>query len=542
MARVFSVGDCNVDLFTHSDRLPEFGEEGKAKNFYAALGGNAANFAAAIAGLGIDTWLVSVTGSGLYSDFIARELRKAGVGVLSARSALQSGVSNIFVRNDGERAISSVKGCLLELDCSTVEKKIIGRIGKGDIVFFGGFFHLPRMRKGFAGLLEKIRARGAKIFFDATFDEHGKWGVRGFLRLIDVFFLNEVELRKITRLRDEGSGIKKLLAWGAKRIALKKGGRGASFYSGGKKAGLPALPVKAVNATGAGDFFNAGFTWGALNGYGWRNCLLAGNFVAGKKIGKNYYFVPGRQMLESYLKKQNLLYFEKTRNYAGLSGKAAGLIVAQLKEQPDSVLCLAAGETPVGAYAELVRARRKGFVDFSKARLIQLDEYLGLAEGKKSFRRFLEENLLEKTNFRKKNVFFFDSSAKDSAAECKRFDALAKKMWIDFCLLGIGQNSHIAFNEPGTSFDSNTHMARITLAMRKSRKTPAGAENAFTLGMRQIMSAKKIVLIASGRKKALAVRRAMFGKKSAAVPASILQGHRDATVICDAAASRLIPP
>src|SRR3989344_429145 len=171
--RIFSVGDLNIDLFTHTNAAARFGEECRARKFYYSIGGNAANFAAAAAGLGLDTFLVSAVGKDIFTPFLKQELKRLRIKPLLLQSHSQNGVSNIFVRGDGERAIVSSKGCLLEMNCAFASRKILPGLSHGDIVFFGGFFHMPKMGKGFASLLRAIRAKGAKVFFDACFDEYG---------------------------------------------------------------------------------------------------------------------------------------------------------------------------------------------------------------------------------------------------------------------------------------------------------------------------------------------------------------------------------
>lgn len=540
--RVFAVGDLNIDLFILSEKNFVFGEEKKADEVYFTLGGNAANFSVAASALGIKTSLVSALGKDIYSSFILQALKKYGVEPLLMRSASPNGVSSILVRPGGGRAIISSKGALLELDSVTVSQKLLPRVKSGDAVYFGGFFHLPRLRKGFAALLRKLRRKGCLILFDATFDEYNKWGVKGFARLVDYFFLNHVELEKITGTSVTLKAIKILFGMGFGNIVLKQGKKGASFFSKREKANCHALKVKAYNSTGAGDFFNAGFVYGLSKNYSHRNSLLCGNLVAAKRISNKGYFVASKKMLEQFLEKQRLVEVKVATNYNSLSKKTASMIIGQLRDKPSSVLCLAAGNTPIGTYKRLVSAHNKGLMNFSKATFVELDEYL-CGKSEDSFAYFLNKNLLEKVNFRLKKVFMFDRTAFNVHSMCRKFDGIIKKRGIDLLLLGVGENGHIAYNEPGTPFTSNTHIVKLSKRLLRGRRKKflgSPPTHAVTLGMKQIMSAKKIVLIASGRKKARAVALALNSRPSPALPASLLQLHGNSAFIVDKRAATLL--
>ncbi len=535
---VFAVGDLNVDLFTVEPEKFTFGEEHRTGRIYVTLGGNAANFAAALSSLKVETRLVSALGNDLYTGFLLRELKRHGVKPLLSRQNAPNGVSNILVRKDGERAIVSCKGALLGLDVKTVRKKILPRLREGDIVCFGGFFHLPKMRMGFPELLGQIRVKGGLVIFDTTFDEYGKWNIGSFARHVDYIFTNTAELQKITRTRGLAAGAKRLLAMGTGKVVVKMGARGAAFFSNGVEKSVPALPVKAYNSTGAGDSFNAGFVYSLAKGFSAKNCLLCGSFAAAKRVEGEGFALANEKELRRFLGKRNLAEVEVVKNYSAMSKRAADIIIRQLHEKPGSVLCLAAGKTPLGTYSRLVRAHREGLADFSAATFIQLDEYL-CSEEKDSFGHLLKKHLLGEVNFRTKNIFLFNRDAGNLGAECRRLDFLVKRKGIDLLLLGIGENGHIAFNEPGTGFNSNTHALKLTpglLARRAKKFSGPRPARAITLGLRQVMAARKIVLLASGRKKKRAVRGALRQKPSPALPASILQMHPNAIVVSDKAA------
>src|SRR3989344_413365 len=215
-----------------------------------------------------------------------------------------------------------------------------------------------------------------------------------------------------------------------------------------------------------------------------------------------------------------------------------------LKKKPSAVIALPTGSSPLALYKELVKQCIQGKIDFSKAVFMNLDEYAGLSrENKYSYAFFLRKNFLGKINAQEKNIFLFNG-AENLQKQAREREALVKRIGIDLALLGIGQNGHIAFNEPGTRFDSKTGIASLKAATRKinSRFFGAGEEvpkKAVTMGLGTILRAKKIILIAKGRKKALAVKK-MFERPSLKIPASFLQRHKNALVFCDAEAALLL--
>ena len=538
--RIFAVGDLNVDIFTFSSGGFIFGQEQSAKSLSYSVGGNAANFAIAAAGLGCDVSLVCAVGSDIFTSYLLAALKKYAVRPLLLHGKGMNGISNILVRGDGERAIISRNGVMLSLDCNFISRKILPLVKKGDIVFFGGYYHLSGMKKGFAKLIKKIRVKGAKVFFDTTFDEHGRFEIRPFAKLIDLLFINQEELGRVSGKKTIVKAINWLHSAGINEVVLKEGRDGASCFCGGASFHAPALGIIAKNTTGAGDYFNAGFVWARANGFGAANCLAAGNFVAGKKVSHAGYYVPPGKMLEDYVASGNIVAVEKVAGYNALSKRAASLIVRALQENPYCVLCLCAGKTPLGTYRELVKAYRRREADFSRATFIELDEYMGKIRKNEGFGHMLLKKFIEKVNFREKNVFLFDSASENFENECRKFRSLVARKGIGFLLLGIGENGHIAFNEPGTSFGSGVHLQPVSQGLLKSRGqyfSSVFPAYAITLGVKEIMASKKIVLVASGKKKAKAVAKALNKGVSQNVPASVLQRHPDATFILDRAAA-----
>ena len=235
------------------------------------------------------------------------------------------------------------------------------------------------------------------------------------------------------------------------------------------------------------------------------------------------------------------------KDYDDMSRKAANIISAQLILKPDSILGLATGSTPVGAYQQLVEWCEKGDLDFSRASSVNLDEYKGLSgEHDQSYRYFMNHNLFDHVNIDKEKTNVPNGLAEDAEAECKRYDQVIEDLGgIDLQLLGIGGNGHIGFNEPCDVFERGTHVVTLTEETKQSNARFFSSieevpTEALTMGIGNIMSAKKILLLASGEAKANALYNSCFGPITPGVPASVLQLHPDVVVIADEAALKLI--
>ena len=234
-------------------------------------------------------------------------------------------------------------------------------------------------------------------------------------------------------------------------------------------------------------------------------------------------------------------------NYEELSKVAAKEFSKIIKEKENAVLGLATGGTPVGMYKELIKMYEKKELNFSKITTVNLDEYIGLnPEHNQSYRYFMNNNLFNHINIDKSNTFVPNGLAEDLEAQCKEYDQkIAELGGIDIQLLGVGNNGHIAFNEPNSELSSGTHIISLT-----DNTIEANARffdniydvprKAITMGVGGIMKAKKIILIASGESKAEAIKGIFSGKITTANPATMLQMHRDVTVIVDEAAAKLI--
>lgn len=233
-------------------------------------------------------------------------------------------------------------------------------------------------------------------------------------------------------------------------------------------------------------------------------------------------------------------------NFDSMSAEVAKTVFAQIVRKPDSVLGLATGSTPLGVYSLLVEYHARG-TDFSRLTTFNLDEYVGLApDHPQSYHWYMRENFFSKVNIKPDRIFIPNGMAEDLEAECLRYDELIKQAGgIDLQLLGIGSNGHIGFNEPGTEFGTTTHI--VDLAESTIRDNARFFESidqvptrALSMGIKSIMQAKEVILMASGGSKADAVCAAVKGPVTTAVPASVLQLHPCVTFVVDqAAASRL---
>lgn len=234
-------------------------------------------------------------------------------------------------------------------------------------------------------------------------------------------------------------------------------------------------------------------------------------------------------------------------NYEELSKVAAKEFSKIIKEKENVVLGLATGGSPVGMYKELIRMYEQKELNFSKTTTVNLDEYIGLnPEHNQSYRYFMNNNLFNHINIDKSNTFVPNGLAEDLEAQCKEYDQKIVELGgIDIQLLGVGNNGHIAFNEPNSELSSGTHIISLTdntieANARFFDNIDDVPRKAITMGVGGIMKAKKIILIASGESKAEAIKGIFSGKITTANPATMLQMHRDVTVIVDEAAAKLI--
>ena len=205
----------------------------------------------------------------------------------------------------------------------------------------------------------------------------------------------------------------------------------------------------------------------------------------------------------------------RAKDYKDMSRKAANIISAQVILKPDSVLGLATGSSPIGTYEQLVKWYEKGDLDFADVTTVNLDEYYGMKpENDQSYHYFMHDHFFDHVNIDPSRINLPNGMEPDEKKECARYDAVLRSVGeVDIQLLGIGRNGHIGFNEV--------------------------PRRAYSMGIHTIMTAKKVLVVASGEDKAWAIRESCFGPVTPKVPGSILQLHNDAIVIADEAALSL---
>ena len=236
----------------------------------------------------------------------------------------------------------------------------------------------------------------------------------------------------------------------------------------------------------------------------------------------------------------------KVKNYEEMSKVAAEIFKDVVKNKPNAVLGLATGTTPLGLYSELIKDHKENGTSYKNIKTVNLDEYAGLdIESDRSYVYFMRHNLFEGLDIDLKNTNIENGKAEDKEKECERYNNLLGEMQQDIQLLGLGSNGHIAFNEPNTPFGSGVHIVKLTENTIKDNSRLFADINdvpryAFTMGIKNIMNAKKIVILASGKNKANAVKASVEGAVTEDVPASVLQLHPDCTFIVDEEAASLL--
>ncbi len=236
-------------------------------------------------------------------------------------------------------------------------------------------------------------------------------------------------------------------------------------------------------------------------------------------------------------KEASVMRILETKNYEEMSTLAAEIIGAQVLLKPRCVLGLATGSSPIGTYEKLVESYRAGRLDFSQVRTVNLDEYCGLSgDNPQSYRYFMNHHLFSQVNISQENTHLPNGTAPDMEEESRRYEALVESLGgVDLQLLGIGHNGHIGFNEPTDSFPTTVHQVALTESTIQANsrlfdRVEDVPTKAITMGIGTILKAERILLIAGSDKKDI-VEKALHGKVTPQVPASVLQLHRDVTVI-----------
>jgi len=235
------------------------------------------------------------------------------------------------------------------------------------------------------------------------------------------------------------------------------------------------------------------------------------------------------------------------KNYEEMSKKAASIISSQVIIEPNSVLGLATGDTPLGMYKELIKKYKENEVDFSKVKTFNLDEYYGLERDNiQSYYFYMINNFFKFINIDSNNINIPNGTSNDIEEDCLNYERKIKEAGgIDIQVLGIGVNGHIGFNEPNVNFEAQTHLVNLNENTIKSNARFFNSidevpKKAISMGIKTILQSKKIILLASGESKAEAVYNTVKGKISPEIPSSILQLHQNVTIILDESAAKLL--
>lgn len=234
------------------------------------------------------------------------------------------------------------------------------------------------------------------------------------------------------------------------------------------------------------------------------------------------------------------------KDYEDMSAKAFEIFISVVRGNPKAVLGLATGTTPLGLYRRLIDDHKANGTSYKQIKTVNLDEYAGLGiDSPQSYVYFMRKNLFDFIDVDLGNTNIENGKAEDAEEECLRYDRLLDKLPRDIQLLGLGSNGHIAFNEPDTPFGIGTHTVKLAESTIKDNsrlfdKIEDVPTAAFTMGPKNIMQAKKVLILASGANKAQAVYSMVNGAVTEHCPASILQLHPDCTLIADAEAAALL--
>ncbi len=234
-----------------------------------------------------------------------------------------------------------------------------------------------------------------------------------------------------------------------------------------------------------------------------------------------------------------------TEDYEAMSRKAANMVAGQMNLKTESVLGLATGSTPEGMYKELVSLYKEDDIDFADITTFNLDEYYRLpTDNDQSYAYYMNQHLFNHVNMSKEHIHVPNGISNDVDEVCREYDRLIEESNnIDLQILGIGNNGHIGFNEPDVKFEAGTHLVKLDEATIEANGRFFDAiedvpREAISMGIRNIMHAKKVVLIANGHNKAAMLKAMLFGPVTPKVPASVIQLHNDVTLILEKEAAK----
>ena len=248
-----------------------------------------------------------------------------------------------------------------------------------------------------------------------------------------------------------------------------------------------------------------------------------------------------------FYKKTNQIELIIVNDYDEMSLKAANIIAELIKKNPNAKLGLATGSTPIGTYNELIKKNKNKEISFKNITTFNLDEYIGLAKNHpQSYYTFMYENLFKHIDINIENTHLPKGEG-DSKLNVENYENLLSKNKINLQILGVGRNGHIGFNEPGTDFNTGVHVVNLhnkTIADNARffendiNKVP---KKAITMGIRNILDAENIILIANGTNKADAIKNLMSNKADVNIPVTALNIHKGKVyvIIDKKAASKL---
>lgn len=227
------------------------------------------------------------------------------------------------------------------------------------------------------------------------------------------------------------------------------------------------------------------------------------------------------------------------KDYEAMSELGAQIIKEQIQVNPSCTLGLATGSSPIGTYKNLIKANKDGEISFKDVKTYNLDEYCGISRSHpQSYYYFMHENLFDHVDINEENVHIPAVSNDNLDKDCEVYNEMLNNASVDLQLLGIGGNGHIGFNEPGTSFTQETFIVKLAEKTREDNKRFFNSidevpTHAITMGIKNIMNAKKILMLISGASKADTVVRLLSEEIDTDFPASVLHKHPDVTVIID---------
>jgi len=237
----------------------------------------------------------------------------------------------------------------------------------------------------------------------------------------------------------------------------------------------------------------------------------------------------------------------EVKDYQEMSRKAAEYLIEKVRKIKNINLGLATGGTPVGTYTNLIKDHKQNGTSYQGVTTFNLDEYVGLSgDNPNSYRYYMNDQLFNHIDIDKSNTYIPRGDAKYMQKECTNYEKrLADHGGIDLQILGIGSNGHIGFNEPGTSFDSTTHIVDLALSTREANARYFNSleevpTKAITMGISTIMKSKEILLLISGENKSEALYNLLYGEVDERFPASVLRNHPFVTIIADKAAAATI--